>query len=67
MKRLAFAALAALACSAITLSAQAAPISGVGKLAAASPESSLVDHVRWCHRHYYRPVFWHRCHRGFWW
>jgi hypothetical protein len=53
MKRLAFAALAALACSAITLSAQAAPISGVGKLAAASPESSLVDHVRWCHRHYW--------------
>ena len=39
MKRLAFAALAALTCSAITLSAQAAPISGVGKLAAASPES----------------------------
>ena len=67
MKRLAFAALAALACSAITLSAQAAPISGVGKLAAASPELSLVDHVRWCHGHYYRPVFWHRCHRRFWW
>ena len=36
MKRLALAALAAIACSAITLSAQAAPISGVGKLAAAS-------------------------------
>jgi hypothetical protein len=66
MKRLALSALAALACSAITVSAQAAPISGVDKLAAASPEPSLVDHVRWCHRHCYRPVFWHRCHRRWW-
>ena len=66
MKRLALSALAALACSAVTVSAQAAPISGVGKLAAASPESSVVDHVRWCHRHYFRPVFWHRCHRRWW-
>ena len=45
MKHLALAALAVLACSAITVSAQAAPISGVGKLAAASPASSTVDHV----------------------
>ena len=47
MKRLAFAALAAIACSIITVSAQAAPVSGVGKLASASQASSLVDHVRW--------------------
>ena len=67
MKRLALSALAAMACSIITLSAQAAPVSGIGKLAAATPASSLVDHVRWCHRHYYRPVFWHRCHRRLWW
>ena len=66
MKRLAFAALAAIACSIIPVSAQAAPVSGVGKLASASQASSLVDHVRWCHRHYYRPVFWHRCHRHWW-
>ena len=31
-----------------------------------SPESGLVHHVRWCHRRYYRPVFWHRSHRRFW-
>ena len=40
MKRLAMSALAAIACSIITVSAQAAPISGVGKLAAASQASS---------------------------
>jgi cytochrome c-type biogenesis protein CcmH/NrfF len=67
MKRLALSALAALACSAITVSAQAAPVSGVGKLAATSQASSLVDNVRCCHCHYYRPVFWHRCHRRWWW
>ena len=66
MKRLALSALAAIACSIITVSAQAAPVSGVGKLAVASPASSLVDNVRLCHRHYYRPVFWHRCHRHWW-
>jgi len=70
MKHLALAAFAgALACCAVTVSSQAAPVSGVANLATASQASSLIDHVRCgcgcCH--YYRPLFWRGCHRRWWW
>ncbi len=70
MKRLALSALAAaLTFGGLTLSSQAAPISGVAKIAATSQTSSLVDHVRWCgchHYPHYRPLFWRGCHRRWW-
>jgi len=67
MKHVALAAFAgALACCAVTVSSQAAPVSGVANLAATSQASSLVDHVR-CGCHYYRPLFWRGCHRRWWW
>ena len=69
MKHVALAAFAgALACCAVTVSSQAAPVSGVANLAATSQPSSLVDHVRCgCGCHYYRPLFWRGCHRRWWW
>ena len=69
MKHLAVSVLAAaFAFCGLTLSSQAAPISGVAKIAAASQTSALVDHVRWCGcRHYYRPLFWRGWHRRWWW
>ena len=70
MKHLALPVLAAaFAFCGLTISSQAAPLSGVAKIAAASQTSTLVDHVRWCgcHRHYFRPLFWRGCHRRWWW
>jgi hypothetical protein len=71
MKHLALAAFAgALACCAVTVSSQAAPVAGVADLATTSQASSLVDHVRCgcgCGCHYYRPLFWRGCHRHWWW
>jgi hypothetical protein len=61
---------AALACCAITVSSQAAPVAGAANLAKATQASSLVDYVRCgcgcgCHR-YFRPLFWRGCHRRWW-
>ena len=71
MKHLAFVAFAgALACCAVSVSSQAAPVAGAANLAKASQTSSIVDNVHWrrgcgCHR-YYRPLFWRGCHRRWW-
>jgi hypothetical protein len=71
MKHLALAVFAgALACCAVTVSSEAAPVSGVANLATSSPASSLVDHVRCgcgCGCHYYRPLFRRGCHHRWWW
>ena len=68
MKHLTLSVLAgALVSCAVAVSAQAAPVSGVANLAAKFQASGLVDHVRCCGCHYYRPLFRRGCHRRWWW